>query len=159
MISPEDQLKEMLACQRLKTEQRNRIVDRRCRVVFGVVMGIAAFIAVMVTFGISRYGFWGSGPDMRWTDRICLFAGEMVPGGMFVWAMGKFRVIQSQLFLNPKPLRWLPLIAGLAGCVIFTCALREWLDKPFSGETLRSNDAWKFGVAWALLGWAYVFRR
>jgi hypothetical protein len=155
----EDHLSENVALEWLQVEKRIRLIDRRSNVVIGIAFTVLASFLPLGFLGVSNYDAWSPIPDQRWADRICMFAGWMVPAGMFAWSLGKFRVIQSQLFLNPKPLRWLPWIAGLAGCVAFTCALREWFDKPFSGETLRSNDAWKFGVAWALLGWAYVFRR
>lgn len=158
MISLDDHLKEILAFECLEAEQRKQTIDRRCGVVYVIVFGVAAVNVVMVTFGISSYGLWGTGSDLGWTDRFSLFGVWMIPGGMSVWSLGKFRVLQSQLFSDPKPIKWLPLLAGIAGCVVLVLAFGEWWHKPISSEVLRTNDAWKFGLAWALLAWAYIFR-
>jgi hypothetical protein len=158
-MSAEDQLNEMLALEHLRMQRRIAVIDRRAKVVLVIMFVVLGSYLPLRILGVSSYGFWRSPLDLLWSDRICMFAGWMVPSGMLVWSLGKFRVIQSQLFLNPKPVRWLPWIAGVIGCVVLAFAVREWVNRPFSGETLRANDAWKFGVAWALLGWAYVFRR
>jgi hypothetical protein len=149
----------MLALEQLRTERRVRVVNFRSNVVIGVAFAVLAAYLPLGLLGISSYDSWSSPPDLRWSDRICMFADWWVPAGLFVWSLGQFRVGQSQLFLNPTPVRWLPWIAGVIGCVVLAFAIREWVNRPFSGETLRTNDAWKFGVAWTLLGWAYVFRR
>lgn len=158
-MSAEDQLNEMLASEHLQAQRRIAAIDRRAKVILVIMFVVLGSYVPLRIFGVSSYGFWRSPLDLLWSDRICMFAGWLVPAGMFVWSLAKFRVIQSKLFLNPKPLPWLSGLVLLIGSVVFIFALREWLNKPFSGETLRSNDAWKFGVAWALLGWAYAFRR
>lgn len=115
-------------------------------------------IAVLNTLGFSSFGLWDSGPDRCWFDRACLFALWLLLGGMPASLMGKLRVIQPQLFLNPKPMKWVPLLVGIAGSVVLAMAIREWVIKPFSDETLDYQEAWKFGPAFGLLAWAYIFR-
>ncbi|MBI1178846.1 hypothetical protein GC207_15550 [bacterium] len=159
MISPDDQLKGILALEWLEAEQRKRVVDRRSDVVYYIAFGAAVYVAMLNGLGVSSFGLWQSGPDRHWGDRSCLFALWLMLDGMLISLMGKFRVIQSQLFLDPKPMNWIPLLIGITGTVMLALTIREWLIRPFSGETLNWQDAWRFGLAFALLAWAYIFRR
>lgn len=158
-MSSNDQLNELLALERLQAQRRDAVIERRGKVILFVLYAILLAYVLLGVLDISDFSLETSTPDQSWIDRMCLFASWWVPAGMLVWSMASFRVIQSRLFLNSNPLPWMPWAAALTGSAVLAFALREWLHKPFSAETLQSFDAWKFGVAWALLGWAYVFRR